>query len=309
MRFKAKLDRDQVSLLYSLIGPISRLKADAVLYLDPNYLRLSSRDADGISCFAELATKRGIFIEHRCESVADNAIVFEIDLNLWKMALQSILSREGETRRRVGRRSSQDDSGDMHMAPTNASSLVIMKLAKRQGGIPCLCMEACSATVELIHAIPVKIQKVTEMKQHLPPQIKMPNVQLELSSQRPLRTIVERLKSISPHVYLEGSMTGELTLRVDSDGASMRTFLTKLVPKFDDCKSQDNASSCTLKVDTKKLSTCLQWQATMNKTVSSSLLCMVENEMLVLHVVLDPGSVGFFTYYVPVHYLSDSQMD
>ena len=307
MRFKAKLDREQVSLLYSLIGPISRLKADAVLYLDPKYLRLSSRDADGISCFAELSTKRGIFIENRCESVADDAIVFEIDLNLWRMALQSILSGEGETRR--GRRSSQDDQGDMHMAPKANSSLVIMKLAKRQGGIPCLCMEACSATVELIHAIPVKIRKVAEMKQHLPPQIKMPNVQLELSSQRPLRTIVERLKTISPHVYVEGSMTGELTLRVDSDGASMRTFLTKLVPKFDDCKSQDEAASCILKVDTKKLSACLQWQATMNKNVSSSLLCMVENEMLVLHVVLNPGSVGFFTYYVPVHYLSDSQMD
>jgi HUS1 checkpoint protein len=107
-------------------------------------------------------------------------------------------------------------------------------------------------------------------------------------------------------------MTGELTLRIDSDGASIRIFYSKLLPRFDDCKStQDEGEDavCTLKVDTKKLSSCLQWQATMTKTVSSGLMCMVENEMLVLHVMLNPASVGFFTYYVPVHYLSSSQMD
>jgi len=32
---------------------------------------------------------------------------------------------------------------------------------------------------------------------------------------------------------------------------------------------------------------------------------MVENEMLVLHVTLFPESVGFFTFYVPVHFLSE----
>lgn len=100
-------------------------------------------------------------------------------------------------------------------------------------------------------------------------------------------------------------MAGELTLRVDNDGASIRTFFSKLVPRFDDCKSSQSDTSCMLKVDTKKLSACLQWQATMNKLVSSAMLCMVENEMLVLHVVLNPASVGFCTYYVPVHFLSN----
>lgn len=115
-------------------------------------------------------------------------------------------------------------------------------------------------------------------------------------------------------------MAGELTLRVDSDGSSIRTFFSKWVPRFDDTKSSQNSSSqttnsdpeiatCVLKVDTKKLSAALQWQATMHKNVSSALLCMVENEMLVVHVLLSPASVGFFTYYVPVHFLSSSELD
>jgi len=104
-------------------------------------------------------------------------------------------------------------------------------------------------------------------------------------------------------------MAGELTLRIDNDGASIRTFFSKLVPRFEDCKSSQSETTCKLKVDTKKLSTCLQWQGTMAKHVGSALLCMVENEMLVLHVLLNPPEVGFFTYYIPVHFLSSDPAD
>jgi HUS1 checkpoint protein len=114
---------------------------------------------------------------------------------------------------------------------------------------------------------------------------------------------------------MEGSMAGELMLRIDSDGSSIRTFFSKLLPRFEDTKSsqdetndENGPAKCCLKVDTKKLSTCLQWQSTMNKFVSSALLCMVENEMLVVHVLLNPASVGFFTYYVPVHFLSSAEL-
>jgi hypothetical protein len=103
---------------------------------------------------------------------------------------------------------------------------------------------------------------------------------------------------------MEGSMAGDLTLRIDNDGASIRTFFSKLTPHSEGTKTHDDDATCILKVDTKKLSACLQWQATMSKHVSSARLCMVENEMLVLHVLLKPLQVGFFTYYVPVHFLS-----
>jgi hypothetical protein len=42
--------------------------------------------------------------------------------------------------------------------------------------------------------------------------------------------------------------------------------------------------------------------------VTSCLLGMVQNEMLVLHVLLSPEQVGFFTYYLPVHFLHDEDM-
>ena len=154
-------------------------------------------------------------------------------------------------------------------------------------------------------------------------------------------------------------MDGELTLRIDGDGASIRTFYGKLIPRFEDLEEDeddDNDESgeeedesndderngggtantpsssvsasarkrkrrrktskakprtCTLKVDSRKLSACLQWQGTLllGRSVGSAVLCMVKNEMLCLHCMLNPGAVGFFTYYVPVHYLSPDQMD
>ena len=116
-------------------------------------------------------------------------------------------------------------------------------------------------------------------------------------------------------VYIEGSMVGELTLRTEGDGASTRIFYNKLIPRFEDCKAsienEEIPSKCTLKVDSKKLFACLQWQQTLiiGRSVSSAVMCMVENEMLVLHIILHPGNLGFFTYYVPVHFLSSDQMD
>jgi len=162
MRFKAKLHNEQVNLLYSLIGPIAKLTSSAVLYLDPHHVRLSTRDnsGDGIACFAELATKDGIFVSHRVESAAENAIVFEIDLTQWRTALHSVLGGgEQQQRRKNGK-----DEDEQHF-PVGAASSITFKLAKRHGGLPCLCMDAsCSSGVDVHHAIPVRIMRATDMQ-------------------------------------------------------------------------------------------------------------------------------------------------
>ncbi len=164
-------------------------------------------------------------------------------------------------------------------------------------------------------------------RNHLPPIVNTPDVQLEFQLDRPLRPVVERLKSISPVIYLDGCMTGELVLRIDSENVAIRTFYDKLIPRFNDAHDGDNddiangnyrnpqqgkdsSKKCTLKVDSKKLSATLQWQSSMLRgSVSSYILCMIENEMMVVHVVLNPEDVGFFTYYIPVHYMSPDMME
>lgn len=165
MRFKAELAVEQLQLLHSLIGPISRISPQAIVYLDPEYIRLSSRDGDGISCFAELKVKGGIFLSHKIESVADNAIVFEIDLLQWRGAMQSIVGERND-----GQQQSQQDGGrpgdNYHPSHNGSTTTTTMKLAKRHGGIACLCVDGkcAGAVVDVYHAIPIRIMRAGDME-------------------------------------------------------------------------------------------------------------------------------------------------
>eukprot|EP00585_Thalassiosira_rotula_P004988 CAMPEP_0196152170 /NCGR_PEP_ID=MMETSP0910-20130528/35010_1 /TAXON_ID=49265 /ORGANISM="Thalassiosira rotula, Strain GSO102" /LENGTH=359 /DNA_ID=CAMNT_0041415705 /DNA_START=52 /DNA_END=1131 /DNA_ORIENTATION=- len=358
MRFKSRMAAEHVQLLHNVIVPISRLTgggsgpdgkssigSGTTIYLDPEVLRISSRGgagraaegggisqvgggeqgAEGIACFSELIAVNGIFLEHKIESIAENVIVFDIDLVQLRTALAATLQSLGgggggdgaksvplhnssaDTRNSSSRRS----SSSFYSTP---SILVVMKLAKR-GGLPCLCLDTSCAngTLDVHHAVPVKILRAEEWQHHLPPVVNTPDVQLEFQLDRPLRPVIERLKAISPIIYVDGSMAGELVLRIDSDAVSIRTFYDKLIPRVDEEGSQSqqtDPSKCTLKIDSKKLLASLQWQSSMARgSVSSYIICMIENEMMVVHVVLNPEDVGFFTYYIPVHFLSRDMMD
>jgi hypothetical protein len=101
-------------------------------------------------------------------------------------------------------------------------------------------------------------------------------------------------------VYLEASMKGDLTIRLDHEGASLACFYNQLVPRWEDDEDneggeRDATAHCTLKVDAQKLWTCLQWQQP-SLPINSCLLGMVENEMLVLYTLLETPNATFSSY-------------
>ena len=232
---------DQLSVLLSVIGPISRLQDHhggrryAVMALDEDFVRISCKqttcnasDGSGITCFAELA-KTQLFMDHRIESAADNLIIFQIDLESLKLALQSVVYQQsrngpaGTSTKNHQRRNSAGGGGggNMNDAPSAAAAAaaaaaammsnqypdVVMKLAKRNN-VPCLCLEGGTVrgmndslvdSVEIHQAIPIRILRRSEMQHHLPPHINQPNVQLELPNYRPIRPVIERLKMMGKH--------------------------------------------------------------------------------------------------------------
>ena len=197
MRFKSKLATEQVSLLYSLISAVAKLQDShsnrAVLHVDPDFLRLSAKGDNGVTCFAELAAKGGLFLDHRVESQAKNVIVMEVDLPSLKLALNSVL----RSSRPTGNNNTANVSTSSAL-PSLASHVVILKLAKRNH-VPCLCLDGANDAIEIHQAIPVRIMRDSEMQNHLPPQINSPTVQLELNPERPLRAIVEKLRAMGNH--------------------------------------------------------------------------------------------------------------
>jgi hypothetical protein len=138
-----------------------------------------------------------------------------------------------------------------------------------------------------------------------PPKVGQPDVQIELPLDRPLKRVMEGLKALgggtsnNSTVSLHATTRGELTISLDSDGASIRAFFNNLVAHDNVSKSNE----ARVKVDTKKLCTCLQWQQSPQFPVSRAVMCLVENELLLVHVDLHPPSVGLQTYYIPIHYL------
>lgn len=357
MRFKAKLAPEQLHMLHQIITPMSRIASTgsttspadtgaassswlsqgwtrhgSVLYFDNTVLRISakgsaSRETDQVCCFAELFTNV-LFLEHRIQSVADdNAIVMEVDLVQLRMALQSIVQEQRSEKSALA--AAARGGGGMV-----AHAVTIVKLAKRNN-VPCLCLDATlsASGMAVHHSIPVRILRPTEMKQYYPPALEQHahgdrTVQVQLAPDKPLRSVVEGIRAMNaPILYVKACQrTGELTLMVERDGASIRIFLHQLaVPMKDqqtpatraEASGNDTRSDqCTVKVDTKKLCASLQWQhqqqqqpSSSSSMVSQALLCLVKNEMLVVHVVLHPPALGFFTYYVPVHYLPEDPAD
>ncbi|KAL7577043.1 hypothetical protein ACA910_006785 [Epithemia clementina (nom. ined.)] len=368
----------------------SLVRNGCMLFLDQDHVRFSVRgghrnDAAGVTCFVELEG-RSLFVEpHRIESIAErNGILMELDIVQLRMALQSIqqqqrrdtvLANTNSTRHRKHQSTTtvvHDDNDNNY----DNNNYVIWKLSKRNQ-TPCLCLDT-GGTMEVHHAIPVRLSRASDMQHHLPPSLPLPQIQLEWPvDTTPLRTVLERVRYLSPTVYLTASSHGQLTLKTHTttSGVALQIILDRLIPRMESCQKKRRSSSrqnqprsthkrqkrngvsneenshkdddseddkeggprsdhnddnhndnddqdeveCTVKVDTKKLALCLQWQGGQphqGASVSSSssfslastaLLCWVENEALVLHVLLNPSHVGFFTYYIPVHFLSASE--
>jgi len=215
MRFKAKLSTEQVAAFANVVAPMSKLQdpmKGAVLYFDPEFVRIACKGPSGITSFAELS--KSIFLEHKIESASDNVIVCQVDLLSLKLALQSVISpgnHGGNSKKNNNNNKTQSSSDTQPPTQQQPTTLfrslmaqhqtVILKLSKRNN-IPCLCLDGHAteeSVVEIHQAIPIRILRPSEMQYHLPPQINRPNVQLELPFDRPLRILIDKLKTMGPH--------------------------------------------------------------------------------------------------------------
>jgi hypothetical protein len=204
---------EHLQLLHNVIVPMSRLTgggggpdssksigSGTTMYLDPEVMRISSRGgagrtvssnggggevgygnadhgAEGIACFSELIAINGIFLEHKIESIADNVIIFDIDLVQLRTALAATLQSLGGSSsdnnaksvplHNSSNNSSSSNGGDARDSSFrkshSGSILVVMKLAKR-GGLPCLCLDtSCvNGTLDVHHAVPIRILRAEE---------------------------------------------------------------------------------------------------------------------------------------------------
>eukprot|EP00968_Pinguiococcus_pyrenoidosus_P023369 scaffold3726_cov270-Pinguiococcus_pyrenoidosus.AAC.9 len=283
MRFKAVLYQEKLMVAEGVIQALEKAGGGTtptvLLHLSEEGLKLAlpTNKSEDAQVFAELQ-QDVLFSEYRIESQSENCILLEAGLANLGRALRS-----GRT------------------AP-----LCQLKLTKR-GGQPCLCLETRALEVDVTHDIPVKVLKASEIEAYAPPEVPSPTVQLELMQSRQLRTIVDRLKVFDKYLYIDSSMAGNMTLRVQSGEVTVKTFFPNLTPRFDGM-DEDAAidNEVTVRVDGKKLASVLAFYAL---SCECAIACFVEGYTFIIHVFLAPRSVGTLTYYLPIGVDDSSMLD
>lgn len=90
MRFKARLQRENLLTFHNALSVLDKLGRTIVLYLTEECLRISvvTENPDSPKVFAEI-NQTSIFFDYRIESQSSNSILLEIDLELLLRALAS----------------------------------------------------------------------------------------------------------------------------------------------------------------------------------------------------------------------------
>jgi hypothetical protein len=82
--------------------------------------------------------------------------------------------------------------------------------------------------VTVTQDVPVTVLSASQLAEVSEPQLPVPEVRVFLPQMRPLASVVERMARISERLLLAASMSGELTVKADSDVVSVATFYSHL---------------------------------------------------------------------------------
>ena len=284
MRFKAKISKDNLVALQSVVASLDHISHRAALHLNPDAFKISLivDSPDMPQCFAEMNAKY-LFQDYRIESQSGNAILFEIGLDLFSWALASGKSAE----------------------------FAQLKLVKR-GTKPYLCFEAYAqsvAAIQVQHDIPIRLMPPGNLIYHVPPAAPPPQVALKLPRGKMLRAIIQKLHSFSKTMFLTAKQAGRLVFRVDHAQVTIRSFCNNLTPYYPAHLSRENdaENSATVKLDVRKLSAVLGLGAL---PWDDACVYVVHNSTVLISVLL-PSFGGTGTegggavdFYLPVMLLS-----
>jgi len=269
MRFKAKVSN--VGLLNRIIQSVEKVHKECVIHLAPKTVKfiLTTDVADGVQVFAGVNVNT-LFEGYSIESLNNNEIAFTLNL---ENLIRTLKSAE----------SAQD---------TN------VKLTKKNG-IPYL---EFNITIQSIHSmnivqdLPVKLMSAAQLNNYVEPHLGDPEVHIMMPPLRNLRPVVEKMKTLSEHLYLKANMGGVLKVTADSNSITVETTYENLEHPHIEGREPppaDPSIVCEVKVDIKKFVRFLHVYLIAPHNV---ILCLVKGKAVVLHVLLDDL---YLTYYIP----------
>ncbi|EDW59746.1 checkpoint protein HUS1 [Drosophila virilis] len=147
-----------------------------------------------------------------------------------------------------------------------SSSVHSCKLKLKQIQFPCISVIATVVSPssaeprEVVHDVPVTVVPASDWPSFVLPKVPSTQLVLGVPSLRLLRSLIDKLKNISPSLIFHGSATGELNLVAESEMATITTRFSRLLlhkvnqPQSPSATAAAAALEVSCSVDTRKAS-------------------------------------------------------
>ncbi|KAI9207229.1 checkpoint protein Hus1/Mec3 [Polychytrium aggregatum] len=289
MRMKTKITNP--AQFARMAMTLEKIAKTWILRLTPSdvYFIVSQADVDsGIQVWGSISTSF-IFADYRIESANENQIFLQLS---GEHLVRSLKSAQNATE-------------------------ITMKLAKKNS-LPVLSFQIANQSrtgncVLLVQDIPVRVLTPPEAEELKEPLVPEPHVHIMMPPLSSIRTIAERMKSMSNYITISANMRGEFVLKIDTDSVEVETSYRNLInPEFDpsqvDSSQQPSANRdptlfADARVDARDFVKFVQ-SYVVNPT--NVVCCIIENRGLVFYVYVggpNESQCGNLTYYIPVRSL------
>ncbi|KAJ3717088.1 checkpoint protein Hus1/Mec3 [Lentinula raphanica] len=280
MRFRAGIEN--VTTLFRIIQSVEKLQKKCIIkFTEDNMHVICNSDANegGIQVWSQIKID-SIFNSYRIQSNSNNEITVNLSCEALMGALKSASTSAG---------TSNSTSGS-----TYETDEVIVKLAKKN-----------DQAIE--HDVKIEVMKPADVAKLNEPMCPEPDIHVLLPSLQKIRTIVERLRSMSDILAVRASHNGCLQLSINTESVKVDTeWKNCTIPQMmREGASQDSADDDP--PDPEHLFSVLVSVRSFLKFLSShvvsttTIACVCQNHCLILYVyigdVADAG--GVLTFYIP----------
>ncbi|BGO95559.1 hypothetical protein NBRC10512_007817 [Rhodotorula toruloides] len=288
MRFRAEISNpSQFARLISSLSPLGKSATLKLTEETTHLICMPTGTKSDVQVWSQIAND-SIFNTStmRVESNNNNEIYLQLSLDHLAKALRSA-SGATQVTAKLAKRGGNQGKGD---GAYPVLSLVIessSRLGKR---------------LEITQDVAVKVLKTDDLKELKEPLCPQPEVIVILPALQKLRTVTERLKTISSHVTISANNLGELRLRAEADEAKVETEWRGLKrPNGESMTAEvdDPAEFFSVTLDTKNLLRFLNTYAVATTTIA----CFCSNHCAIFYVYVgeskDKVQGGVLTFYVP----------
>ncbi|KAJ3868767.1 checkpoint protein Hus1/Mec3 [Lentinula novae-zelandiae] len=298
MRFRAGVEN--VTTFFRIMQSVEKLQKKCIIkFTEENMQVICNNDANegGIQVWSQIKID-SIFNNYRIQSNSNNEITVNLTCEALMGALRSVSTSSGTSNSASGSSYETDE--------------VIIKLAKKNDQAV-LNFEITGTTrvgrkVRIGHDVKIEVMKPADVVKLSEPMCPEPDIHVLLPSLQKIRTIVERLRSMSDVLAIRASQSGCLQLSINTESVKVDTeWKNCTIPQMMKEKASQDDNADDPPPDPEHLFSVLVSVRSFLKFLSShvvsttTIACICQNHCLILYVyigdVADAG--GVLTFYIP----------